>query len=214
MATIDPQFKHETWSSESVFLMAAIGGAVGLGNLWRFPFLAGQSGGGAFVLIYIAFVVLLCLPLVGVEPGDFAITASVIQRNPEHMRSLSLRPDHTWQVSSRPGPHTRQDSRRTKHSDAISSMHDHNPRVSARPEHSFAISRRMISTQYGTPEGGIAHHFPELSRTPQHFRATSNRPVHEPGVSASRRPWWHSESFSGRDVHNAARSISERPEQE
>ena len=65
--THDQQFEHEKWSSESVFLLAAIGGAVGLGNLWRFPFLAGQNGGGAFVLIYIGFVVLLCLPLVIAE---------------------------------------------------------------------------------------------------------------------------------------------------
>lgn len=49
----NPQFEHESWSSESTFLLAAIGGAVGLGNLWRFPFLAGENGGGAFVIIYI-----------------------------------------------------------------------------------------------------------------------------------------------------------------
>ena len=63
----NPHFEHEKWSSEAVFLLAAIGGAVGLGNLWRFPFLAGQNGGGAFVLIYVAFVMLLCLPLVIAE---------------------------------------------------------------------------------------------------------------------------------------------------
>lgn len=63
----NPQFEHESWSSESTFLLAAIGGAVGLGNLWRFPFLAGENGGGAFVIIYIAFVFLLCLPLVITE---------------------------------------------------------------------------------------------------------------------------------------------------
>lgn len=50
-----------------MFLLATIGGAVGLGNLWRFPFFAGQNGGGAFVLIYIFFVVVLCLPLVVAE---------------------------------------------------------------------------------------------------------------------------------------------------
>jgi len=66
-ATHNAQFEHETWSSQSAFLLASIGGAVGLGNLWRFPFLAGQNGGGAFVLIYIGFVVLLCLPLVIAE---------------------------------------------------------------------------------------------------------------------------------------------------
>ena len=65
--TSNLQFEHEKWSSEAVFLLAAIGGAVGLGNLWRFPFIAGQNGGGAFVLIYIGFVFLLCLPLVIAE---------------------------------------------------------------------------------------------------------------------------------------------------
>ncbi|MBB3990720.1 NSS family neurotransmitter:Na+ symporter [Croceicoccus naphthovorans] len=44
--------------------MAAIGAAVGLGNIWRFPTLAGENGGGAFVLVYIACVALLGLPLV------------------------------------------------------------------------------------------------------------------------------------------------------
>jgi len=60
-------FQHETWSSERIFLLATIGGAVGLGNLWRFPFIAGQNGGGAFVLVYFAFVVLLCVPLIIAE---------------------------------------------------------------------------------------------------------------------------------------------------
>ncbi|MBT8079060.1 MAG: sodium-dependent transporter [Gammaproteobacteria bacterium] len=67
MQAVDPNYKHETWSSESVFLLAAIGGAVGLGNLWRFPFMAGQNGGGAFVLVYFLFVILLCVPLILAE---------------------------------------------------------------------------------------------------------------------------------------------------
>lgn len=54
----------EQWSSRTAFLLAAIGSAVGLGNIWRFPTLAGESGGGAFVLLYILCVVLLGLPLV------------------------------------------------------------------------------------------------------------------------------------------------------
>ncbi len=61
------EFRHESWSSESAFLLAAIGAAVGLGNLWRFPFMAGQNGGGAFVLIYIVFVVLLSVPIMFAE---------------------------------------------------------------------------------------------------------------------------------------------------
>ena len=54
----------EGWSSRSAFILAAIGAAVGLGNIWRFPTLAGESGGGAFVIFYIGCVFLLGLPLV------------------------------------------------------------------------------------------------------------------------------------------------------
>lgn len=52
------------WSSRMAFLLAAIGAAVGLGNVWRFPTLAGENGGGAFVIFYIGCVVLIGLPLV------------------------------------------------------------------------------------------------------------------------------------------------------
>ena len=51
------------WSSRLVFIMACVGGAVGLGNIWMFPYKAGTNGGGAFVLIYIAAVILLALPV-------------------------------------------------------------------------------------------------------------------------------------------------------
>ncbi len=52
------------WSSRWAFILAAIGAAVGLGNVWRFPTLAGENGGGAFVIFYIGCVVLIGLPLV------------------------------------------------------------------------------------------------------------------------------------------------------
>lgn len=55
------------WSSRLAFLMAAVGSAVGLANIWRFPFTAGVSGGGAFVIIYLGAVLLLALPLVIAE---------------------------------------------------------------------------------------------------------------------------------------------------
>ncbi len=60
----DTSSNHVRWSSESTFLMASIGCAVGLGNLWRFPYIAGENGGGAFVLVYIGFVVILGIPLI------------------------------------------------------------------------------------------------------------------------------------------------------
>lgn len=44
---------HENWSSRLAFMFAAIGSAVGLGNIWKFPYEAGEGGGGAFVLIYL-----------------------------------------------------------------------------------------------------------------------------------------------------------------
>jgi len=54
---------HENWSSRSAFILAAVGSAVGLGNLWRFPAEAGENGGGAFVLFYIFCVLLIGLPV-------------------------------------------------------------------------------------------------------------------------------------------------------
>ena len=55
--------KHEQWSSRMAFLLAAVGSAVGLGNIWRFPYVAGENGGGAFVLIYIGFVLVIGVPV-------------------------------------------------------------------------------------------------------------------------------------------------------
>ncbi|MEP3856088.1 MAG: sodium-dependent transporter [Porticoccus sp.] len=52
---------HPVWSSRWTFVLAATGSAVGLGNIWKFPYIAGENGGGAFVLVY-----LLCILLVGI----------------------------------------------------------------------------------------------------------------------------------------------------
>ncbi|MBT6032497.1 MAG: sodium-dependent transporter [Kordiimonadaceae bacterium] len=60
----DTAVKKVTWTSRSAFLMASVGCAVGLGNLWRFPYVVGENGGGAFVLVYVAFVFILGVPLI------------------------------------------------------------------------------------------------------------------------------------------------------
>ncbi|MCA6420138.1 MAG: sodium-dependent transporter, partial [Cytophagales bacterium] len=52
-----------TFSNRLGFILAAAGSAVGLGNIWRFPYLAGENGGAIFLLIYLACIVLLCLPV-------------------------------------------------------------------------------------------------------------------------------------------------------
>ncbi len=58
---------HVRWSSRISFVFAASAAAIGLGNIWRFPFMLGQNGGGAFVLIYLAAVVILGVPLLIAE---------------------------------------------------------------------------------------------------------------------------------------------------
>jgi len=62
-----------SFSSRIGFILAAAGSAVGLGNIWRFPYLAGQNGGAAFLFIYLVFIFLLCFP---VMVGEIAIGRS------------------------------------------------------------------------------------------------------------------------------------------
>ncbi|NNL56092.1 MAG: sodium-dependent transporter [Woeseia sp.] len=54
---------HGHWSSRMAFILAVTGSAVGLGNIWKFPYVAGQNGGGAFVLVYLLCVVVIGLPV-------------------------------------------------------------------------------------------------------------------------------------------------------
>ncbi len=58
---------EKTWSSNTAFLLAAIGAAVGLGNIWRFPYIVGVSGGGAFVLVYLGCVIFIAIPILIAE---------------------------------------------------------------------------------------------------------------------------------------------------
>jgi neurotransmitter:Na+ symporter, NSS family len=58
---------HGLWSSRWAFVIAATGAAVGLGNIWKFPYIAGENGGGAFVLVYIICTLILGLPLMMAE---------------------------------------------------------------------------------------------------------------------------------------------------
>jgi NSS family neurotransmitter:Na+ symporter len=54
---------HGEWSSRTAFILAATGSAVGLGNIWKFPYITGENGGGAFVLIYILCVLFIGIPI-------------------------------------------------------------------------------------------------------------------------------------------------------
>ncbi len=79
------------WSSKVGFILAAAGSAIGLGNIWRFPYIVGENGGGAFVLIYIIMVVFIGLPYMLAE---LALGRSV-QRNP--VGSIeAIKPKSAW----------------------------------------------------------------------------------------------------------------------
>jgi NSS family neurotransmitter:Na+ symporter len=79
------------WSSKMGFILAAAGSAIGLGNIWRFPYVAGENGGGAFVLVYIVFVVIIGLPYMFAE---LALGRSV-QRNPVGAID-AIKPGSVW----------------------------------------------------------------------------------------------------------------------
>lgn len=59
--------QREQWSSRIAFLLAGIGSAIGLGNVWRFPYITGQNGGGAFLIPYVISVLLFGIPLMILE---------------------------------------------------------------------------------------------------------------------------------------------------
>ena len=59
--------ERETFASRLGFVLISAGCAIGLGNVWRFPYIVGQYGGAAFVLIYLLFLVIMGLPIMAME---------------------------------------------------------------------------------------------------------------------------------------------------
>jgi len=59
--------QHGSWSGGWAFVLAATGSAVGLGNIWKFPYITGENGGGAFVLIYLLCIVMIGVPIMMAE---------------------------------------------------------------------------------------------------------------------------------------------------
>ena len=87
--------KHEHWSSKIGFILATAGSAVGLGALWRFPYVAGTNGGGAFVFLYLLFTFLLGFPvfiaelIIGRKTQKSAVLAySSLSKGSENWRGL------------------------------------------------------------------------------------------------------------------------------
>ncbi len=69
---------RESWGTRFGFIMATAGSAVGLGNIWRFPYTTGEEGGGAFLLIYLLFIMVFGLAVVMAE----LVVGRMTQRNP------------------------------------------------------------------------------------------------------------------------------------
>lgn len=86
--------KREGFGSRFGMLAAAVGSAVGLGNIWRFPYIAGANGGGAFLIIYLGVIAIIGLPLM---LSEFAIGR---QGQSDAISSFKkLAPDKPWYIS-------------------------------------------------------------------------------------------------------------------
>ncbi len=67
MTSVQRESIHGQWSSRWAFILAATGSAVGLGNIWKFPYITGENGGGAFVLIYLGCIAVIGIPIMMAE---------------------------------------------------------------------------------------------------------------------------------------------------
>jgi len=86
------QLLQDQWSSKWAFILAATGAAVGLGNVWRFPYMAGTHGGSAFVIMYLIFVAAIGLPIMIAE----ILIGRRARKNPvDALESLAIESNHT-----------------------------------------------------------------------------------------------------------------------
>lgn len=84
--------KRERLGSRLGFIMLSAGCAIGCGNVWKFPWMTGQNGGGVFILIYVICLVLLGLPAMVMEFG----VGRASQASPIHMYKKLQKPGHKW----------------------------------------------------------------------------------------------------------------------
>ena len=84
--------EREKFGSRLGFILVSAGCAIGLGNVWRFPYITGEYGGAAFVLLYLIFLVILGLPVMVME---FAVGVPASARPPARSTSCSRRASGT-----------------------------------------------------------------------------------------------------------------------
>ena len=91
---VNDRSQHGMWSSKMLFVLAAVGSAVGLGNIWKFPYMMAEQGGGAFFLIYLICIALIGFPVMAAEimvgrEGRMSPVNSILKLAREHNRSKS-----------------------------------------------------------------------------------------------------------------------------
>ena len=86
--------EREKFGSRLGFILVSAGCAVGLGNVWKFPYMAGQGGGGAFVLFYLLFLLILGLPIMTME---FAV-GRASQKSPVKAYYALEKPGQKWHI--------------------------------------------------------------------------------------------------------------------
>ena len=83
--------RSDMWSNSFIFVLAAAGSAVGLGNIWKFPYIAGENGGGAFVFVY-----LICIAIIGVPVMISEIMLGKLGRASPIQALLNLARTHSF----------------------------------------------------------------------------------------------------------------------
>lgn len=78
MAASPVTTERDSWATRLGFIFAAVGSAVGLGNMWRFPYVVSEGGGAALVVLYLAIVALVGIPLMTAE----FVVGRLSQRSP------------------------------------------------------------------------------------------------------------------------------------
>ncbi len=91
---MEKQTERESFKSRLGFLLVSAGCAIGMGNVWKFPWLAGQNGGGVFVLFYLIFLVLMGIPVMSFE---FAVGRASRKSTVKGFRELEPK-DSGWHV--------------------------------------------------------------------------------------------------------------------
>lgn len=86
--------EREKFSSRLGFILISAGCAIGIGNVWKFPYMVGQNGGGIFVLFYLLFLVILGIPIMTME---FAIGRAA-QKSPVKLYQQLQKPGQKWHI--------------------------------------------------------------------------------------------------------------------